>query len=276
MLRQLPLRQRVRKALIVFAFLTFPITMNFLSPYVIIDGAMNGIVNGSLILFSLLFISALFLGRAWCGWVCPGGGMQEIIEPVNASPVNRKKIGWIKWVIWMPWISLIVFLAVQAGGYKTIDLLYHTQDGISVAGSAERPIIFAYAIYYIVIGLFVGLAAFAGKRAGCHTICWMAPFMIIGRWIRNRFAWRALQLVSDNSACKDCMLCTRNCPMSLDVNAMVQAGKMENRECILCGTCVDNCANQAIRYSFGLGKQEDALRQLDEITGETTKDNQLA
>lgn len=106
--RQLPIRQRIRKALVILAFLSFPVTMNFLSPYVIIYGAMNGIVNGSLIMFGLMFISSLFLGRAWCGWVCPGGGIQEIVEPVNRRPVNGRKIDWIKWAIWIPWISLIV------------------------------------------------------------------------------------------------------------------------------------------------------------------------
>ncbi len=64
MTRQLPLRQRIRKALVIIAFLTFPITMNFFSPYVIIDGAMNGIVNGSLVMFGLMFLVSLFLGRA--------------------------------------------------------------------------------------------------------------------------------------------------------------------------------------------------------------------
>jgi len=254
MIKQLPLRQRIRKALVILAFLSFPVTMNFLSPYVIIDGAMNGIVNGSLILFGLMFVSSLFLGRAWCGWVCPGGGMQEIVEPVNISPVNGKKIDWIKWLIWIPWISLIVFLAVQAGGYKIINLLYHTQGGISVAGSPDRPIFIAYIIYYFVIALFIGLAIAVGRRAGCHTVCWMAPFMIIGRWIRNRFGWASLRLVADASACADCKLCSKNCPMSLDVNGMVQLEQMENPECILCGTCVDNCSKNAIHYSFSASK----------------------
>ena len=108
--------------------------------------------------------------------------------------------------------------------------------------------------HFLVIGLFVGLAFIVGRRAGCHTICWMAPFMMIGRWIRNRFAWPSLRLVADASACKDCKLCTKNCPMSLDVNGMVQIGQMENSECILCGTCVDNCTSHAIRYSFSRGK----------------------
>jgi polyferredoxin len=254
MLKQLPKRQRVRKALIILAFLSFPITMNFLSPYVIIDGAMNGIVNGSLVMFGLMFISSLFLGRLWCGWVCPGGGMQEIFEPVNNRPVNGRKVDWIKWLIWIPWISLIVFLAVQAGGYKTVDLLFHTQNGISVAGTPDRPIFFAYIIYYFVIALFVGMAVFVGRRAGCHTVCWMAPFLMIGRWIRNQFSWPSLRLKADSSACADCKKCTSNCPMSLDVNGMVQLGRMENSECILCGTCVDHCAKNAIRYSFSSGK----------------------
>jgi polyferredoxin len=227
--------------------------MNYISPYVIIDGAGNGILNGSMIMFGLMFVSSLFLGRAWCGWVCPGGGMQEIVEPVNKKPVNGRKIDWIKWVIWLPWISLIIFFAVSGGGYTRLDFLYHTQNGISVAGSPDRPIVFAYFIYYIVIGLFVGLAVFAGRRAGCHTICWMAPFMMTGRWIRNRFSWASLRLVADSSSCADCKKCTTNCPMSLDVNAMVQFEQMENAECILCGTCVDNCSNSAIRYSFSGG-----------------------
>jgi polyferredoxin len=254
MSRQLPLRQRIRKALVILAFLSFPVTMNYLSPYVIIDGAMNGVVNGSLIMFGLMFVSSLFLGRAWCGWVCPGGGLQEIVEPVNSRPVRGKRIDWIKWLIWIPWISLVVLLAVQAGGYRSVDPLHGTEGGISVAGSADRPIVFAYFIYYMVIALFAGLAILVGRRAGCHTICWMAPFMLIGRWIRNRVGWPSLRLAADASACTNCKLCSKSCPMSLDVNGMVQSAHMENSECILCGTCVDNCAKRAIRFRFSSGK----------------------
>jgi ferredoxin-type protein NapH len=248
MIKQLPTRQRIRKGLVIVSLLLFPITMNFLSPYIIIDGAMNGVINGSLVMFGLLFLSALFLGRAWCGWVCPGAGMAEVAEPVNKRPVNPKKIDWIKWVIWLPWISLIVWSAIRAGGYSSIDLFHLTESGVSMDAPEK------YIIYYVVIGLFVGLAIFAGRRAGCHTICWMAPFMLIGRWIRNRLAWPSLRLVADASACGDCKLCTKNCPMSLDVNAMVARQQMEHAECILCGTCVDNCAKKAIRFSFSAGK----------------------
>lgn len=247
MLRQLPARQRLRKGIVLLAFLSFPITMNFLSPYVIVDSAAQGIVNGSLIMFGLMFLSALVLGRAWCGWVCPGAGMQEIVESVNIQPVS-KKVDWIKWAIWVPWMSLIVWLAIRAGGYSRVDFLYLTETGISVDDPRK------YVIYYGVVLIFVGLAAFVGRRAGCHTICWMAPFMMIGRWIRNRFGWASLRLVADSSACSDCKLCNKHCSMSLDVSAMALSGNMENSECILCGACVDHCARKAIRYSFSGSK----------------------
>jgi ferredoxin-type protein NapH len=82
----------------------------------------------------------------------------------------------------------------------------------------------------------------------------MAPFMVIGRGIRNRFGWPSLRLKGDPLLCADCKNCTGNCPMSLDVNAMVQANQMEHSECILCGTCVDNCASKAIHFTFSSGK----------------------
>jgi len=254
MIKQLPARQRMRKTLLILAFLTFPVTMNFFSPYVIIDGAAQGVINGSLAMFALMFVSSLFLGRLWCGWVCPAAGLQEMVEPVNRKAVSGHKIDWIKWVVWIPWISLITWLALRAGGYQRIDLLLNTQNGISLAGTAERPIVFAYVIYYGVIALIFGLAAFVGRRGFCHTVCWMAPFMMIGRWLRNRLPWPALHLQANASACTDCKTCTRNCPMSLDVNAMVQAEKMENSECVLCGMCIDHCPSKAIRYKFSAGK----------------------
>ena len=98
------------------------------------------------------------------------------------------------------------------------------------------------------------MALLVGRRAGCHTICWMAPFMILGRKLRNLLPWPALRLQAAPDKCRDCLSCTAGCPMSLDVHSMVVTNRMENDECILCGTCVDNCSQSAIRYSFTSGK----------------------
>jgi len=241
-------RQRVRQALIIFSFLLFPVIMNYLSPYVIIDGASQGIINGSFVSFALMFVSALFVGRLWCGWACPGGGLQEICFAITDKPARTGRLDWIKWFIWVPWLAIIVALAISAGGYRRVDLLHLTDNGVSVT----EP--FSYIIYYMVIGIFVVLSLLAGRRAGCHYICWMAPFMILGRRIRNLLAWPALRLRAETDQCINCRKCTANCPMSLDVNGMVQKRAMESSECILCGTCVDVCPKDVIHYTFSAGK----------------------
>lgn len=246
-------RQRWRTALILVSFIAFPVTMNYLSPYLIVESAFKGVVTGSLVAFGTMFVGSLFLGRLWCGWACPAAGLQEAAIPVNEKRVGRRA-GLTKFAIWLPWLGLIAWGALSAGGYHSIDLLYGTEGGISVAGSVDRPIFVAYIIYFGVIALFAGLAFAFGKRAGCHTVCWMSPFMIVGRWIRNRFAWPALRLRADEASCTSCASCTKSCPMGLEVEALVHSGSMEDRECTLCGSCVDSCPRKTIRYSFSAGR----------------------
>jgi polyferredoxin len=190
-----------------------------------------------------MFISSLFLGRGYCGWMCPGAGCQEAIFLARDKRVTSGD--YIKWLIWIPWISSIAILAIRSGGYKSIDFFYQTTHGLSIYD------VQSLLTYYLVLGLVIVLPAFVfGKRSFCHHLCWMAPFMIIGRKIRNYFQWISLQLISAADICKHCHTCTENCPMSLPVAGMVSQNIMENKECILCGTCVDGCKQGAIRYSW--------------------------
>jgi len=238
-------RQRYRQLVILISLLLFPVVLNYLSPYVIIDGAMQGIINGSFIVFGMLFLSSLFLGRLYCSWLCPAAGLQEVCFAVNNKPVNGRKLDWIKWAIWVPWIGLIAYGAFSAGGYRSVNFLHLTENVVSVA----EP--FSYIIYYTVVGTIFVLAVTAGRRAFCHSGCWMAPFMILGRKTRNLLRLPALQLQAQVAQCSSCQKCTQDCPMSLPVTEMVQSGSMEHSECILCGNCIDTCSQQVISYSFG-------------------------
>jgi polyferredoxin len=243
-------RQSIRRALLIASFVLFPVTLNYFSPYLVVESAASGVVNGSLLVFGSMFAGSLVLGRLWCGWACPAAGLQESVLPVNRRRVSRRA-DYVKWAIWVPWVAAIALLAVRAGGYHSVQPLYGTVGGISLAGDADRPVIAAYAVYLGVIALFFGLAAAAGRRAGCHSVCWMAPFMIAGRSLRNLGRWPALQLAADSRGCESCGNCTSECPMGLDVQSMVAAPTMEDPECVLCGTCADTCPNGVISYSFG-------------------------
>ena len=238
-------RQQVRKTLLAIMLVLFPITFYYFSPYLIIMGGSEGIVAGSLLTFASLFISSLFLGRAYCGWICPAGASQEVFTSIRKKPFKNGRANFVKYIIWVPWVSIIVLMFLRAGGVKAIDPLYQTYYGISIQ---DLPSLITFVLIF---GLIVGIALVLGKRGSCHTICWMAPFMVIGRILRNRINSPALQLVADKSKCVNCGTCNRNCAMSLDVNSMVQKQSMENVECILCGKCVDGCPKKAIRYDFG-------------------------
>ncbi len=240
-------RQKVRRIVVTAAFLLLPVTLYYFSPVLSVQAAAAGIVAGSVIVFLFLFASSLLVGRLFCGWACPAGGLQELVGLFRRRPVNRRAVGWIQWLIWVPWLFLLVFLLLQAGGVKAVSFFYQTRRGVSVTDLPGAVALASVAL------LFFLLAAGIGRRAGCHTVCWMAPFMVIGRSIRNAFGWPALSLAAEGAGCAACGSCSRECPMSIDAMERVREGRLECRDCILCGSCADACPRKLIRYSFAKG-----------------------
>jgi ferredoxin len=242
--KQLPTRQRIRKAILLLSVLLFPITLYYLSPYIIIAGAAEGVISASWLVFALMLVSALFIGRLWCGWLCPAGSLQDLACSVNAAPVKSQRLRWAKWLIWVPWLSLIALLAIAAGGYQRVEAFHMLAGGLTVNQE------YWFITYYIVIAVFLALPMLLGRRAGCHSIYWMAPFMIVGQRIGSLLRLPGLHLAAASDACVECGRCSRECPMSLAVQDMVKRGDLAEDECVLCGSCVDNCPKSVIRYRF--------------------------
>ncbi len=238
-------RQRIRRALLVLSFVLFPFSLYYFSPVLVLAGAATGVAAGSLLVFGGQFLSGLFVGRGWCGWLCPVGGLADWLMGAVDRPARGGRWDWIKWAIWLPWVALLAVLAVRAGGFARVDPLYMTEGGLPLSELS------GYIVYLAVTFLVAILSLTAGRRAFCHYVCWMAPFLILGtrlgRWLRLP----RLHLVADAGRCIDCLRCNSLCPMSLDVHAMVQRGSMANDECILCGRCVDGCPRSAIGYRWG-------------------------
>ena len=240
-------RQKLRKAATVTTVALFPVSLYYFSPLLSIQSLALGILAGSVAMFALLFVSSLFLGRAFCAWVCPAGAVQELVRGFGGRPVNRLRIRWIKWPIWITWVLTLVVMVFRAGGIHAIDLTWLTWHGVSVTDMPGAIALFS------VVGLFSVLALVVGRRAGCHTVCWMAPFMILGRKARNFFGWPSLRLSPNADACNECGSCSRKCPMSIGVTTMVRSGRIESSDCILCASCVDACPRGAIQVTFSSG-----------------------
>jgi len=238
-------RQKLRQFLLLLSFLLFPVTLFYFSPYLIIQGGVSGIISGSFLVFATLFASSLVMGRTFCGWLCPAGGLQEACRLVVDKRIRRKGIRWIKYILWAPWIAGIIGAFAAAGGIHAVDFFYMTDHGVSAAG------IPGLAIYFAIVALIASLALVTGRRGMCYSICWMAPFMVLGTQFRNRLRLPSLHLQPDPANCVRCGRCTKQCPMSLEVADMVQKNNMHNAECILCAECADGCPTHAISLTFG-------------------------
>ena len=131
-------RQRVRKGLLLVSFLLFPATLYWFSPALVLESAALGIAAGSLFVFGGLLVGSVFFGRAFCGWACPGAGVNEALGSLVMRPYAGR--GWFKYAVWVPWVSAIAVLAWRAGGYHTVDPLWRTWYGLSVTDPAGRVV----------------------------------------------------------------------------------------------------------------------------------------
>jgi ferredoxin-type protein NapH len=103
------MRQKVRKGLLTYCAILFPLLFFFLSPFVIVMSALNGIINGSAIIFGFLLLFSLIGSRLFCGWLCPGGAVQDQVANANSRAWNSKRKNASKYIIWSFWFLLLFF-----------------------------------------------------------------------------------------------------------------------------------------------------------------------
>jgi len=235
--------QSVRRPIVIATTILFHLLLVFhllFSPVILVAASFKGIINASFVVYSLLFFSSLFFGRAFCSWFCPGCGIQEIISLAIRKKSSNTNALYLKYIIFIVWSGTIV-TGYLLNGIHTIDLSYGMSD-ITVT----RKIVLTLGALMLILPLTLAF----GRFASCKYVCWLAPFLIIGTKIRDFTHFKGLRLKVDQGKCTGCQLCVAACPMNLDVVKQVQTGQMKHNECILCGNCIDSCKNEVIKFSF--------------------------
>jgi polyferredoxin len=211
-------------------------------------GGFEGIVSGSLLVFLSLFLTSIIFGRAFCSWFCPAGALGGCARKIQDKP-TKPRANIIKYGIWVPWVLTILFGFFTAGGIRQIDPFYMTDYGVSITS------IYGYFIYLPVVALILIPSLIFGRHTFCHSLCWISPWMVLGSKIKEKLNFPSYRLTADTKNCISCRKCSKVCPMSIDVMALVQneAGMYHN-ECILCGECVEACPKNALKLSFSKKK----------------------
>lgn len=242
--------QKIRKSLLLLSFILLPVILNYFSPVLVILASFEGIIGGALVVWIIMFVSSLFIGRAWCSHICPYGGWQMVIDKtIDKKLIKIKWLRGVKYILGILWVGFITYAIYSAAGLSEFNFFYNTEKVVSV----DQPA--SLILYYTILG---GLALFSfifGKRGTCNYFCPMSILNIAGTKVKNFLKIPSLHLESDSTSCRGCQRCNKACPMSLDVMSMVQNNNMNTIECILCGECSTACKDDCIKRRFGSPNQ---------------------
>ncbi|MBW2039256.1 MAG: 4Fe-4S binding protein [Deltaproteobacteria bacterium] len=219
-----------------------------------------------LLYFSLLVI---VIGRAWCGWICPLGFFQDVLDLIRRKlhlgyisfPEElRAQLSCVKWIflfiaLLIPlWVSFPFFgksIAMDLrqpfcqlcpGKYILPFILGDTVD-VAVNFKSTTTIIMS------VLGLiFSGVVIFGAllKRRFWCPYCPMGLFLSFYKKISF------IKLKKDCQKCTMCGICYNVCPM--EIKDLLTERKNEDvtfTDCTLCLRCVEYCPeDETLRATF--------------------------
>jgi ferredoxin-type protein NapH len=240
-------RQTVRMFILLVSFAMFPITIVYLAPAPPIMSLKAGVINMSVITIILIFISGFVFRKAFCGWLCPGGGCQLAANSLNNKRLKNQKTNWVRIILVSIWV-IIMTSTVFIG-----DHIPKFEPGNPGAGKFATSEIRFYLPYIPVVFFMFLFVLLFGKRGFCHRGCWIYPIIGFSTWIGKIIHTPSLHIAfKNNDNCNDCKLCTKNCSMSIDINGHVHSNTRLPNNCIQCGTCVDICQNEVLKFSFDI------------------------
>ena len=184
-----------------------------------------------------LFLLTIVFGRAFCGWLCPGGTVNRILgsfSKVRLKPSNwpARILPWGKYLV-LAGCFYLIFLVLQprvnvpirvGGFFLAVGQTFQFADRIWVARTL------------IVLGVFaVGLIL---PVAWCRFVCPTGGLLeALGRFSIFR--------VFKTSRCNNCDLCRRVCYVDT---------RPEETNCTNCGDCLPACPQKCI----GIGRNPEA------------------
>jgi ferredoxin-type protein NapH len=206
-----------------------------LDPLLSISAALSGseVPSGLLLIAAAMLLLAAAVGRAFCGWVCPLGFLQDLIGLGRKGIRLREDFRYVKYAI------LVGGLAMAPLARWTL-LQWFTPLSMLPRGIAP--------IWGSREGIIVGVSVLAGallfsalteRRAWCRYVC---P---LGALLSLPSARKAVGIRIDREKCTSCMRCQRKCTMGI-IDIKGQTGLRWDSECIACLTCRDVCPRDAI------------------------------
>ncbi|NWF66991.1 MAG: 4Fe-4S binding protein [Campylobacterales bacterium] len=243
------------------------------------DHRVANIFNGADILSSLMptlitlgtfFILILLFNKAFCGWSCPLGFFQEVlnivaqklkikqIETLNINTIKATRV--TKWLIFLflififPILTGVGILGHEFGSAycsicpsRILTTLFVGDFSQIYIDSASTWYFILSLIADLLFGLMIALALFI-KQPFCR-ICPMLPLQSVFKKLSF------LKLTKNGSSkCDSCKMCVKACPMDIvEIQQQAVNKNITFNDCTLCGRCVEFCPHDDV-LSIKYGK----------------------
>lgn len=188
----------------------------------------------------------LLFGRFFCGWICAMGSLGDLLTSIrNGLKIKEHQIGestdsklkLVKYIFLLFSILFIWVLQIVA-----IPQGLNPLDAFGVLASLENlDLLFTTFLVATVLLIGILVASFFVPRFFCRYLC---PTGAILSLISLP---RMLTIKKPRANCRNCSLCTQNCPMSIP---LYKTDKSRSGECIECGQCVTGCPMKNCNMQF--------------------------
>ena len=240
-----------------------------------------------------ILIPTLFLGRFFCGWICPLGTLNHLVSDIRSERKSgRQRIASNRYQPWQRFKYYLLFallaaaflggalvgildpiaLTVRSFALSILPAGNYALNALSGHGHTLLPAAFlsfkqAHFRQGFLLGvIFIAILALNLRitRFWCRAVCPLGA--LLGLFSR----WSILGLVKQPAHCEDCNRCLLHCQGGDDP---IPGARWRKAECHLCMNCVADCPESGIQFRFfppaaGSGTIEGAdLRRRKVLTG---------
>lgn len=216
-------------------------------------------LGGQFLIFSGL---VMLIGRGWCGWICPMGFVQDVLDKVRRmlglghvrfSEKLRSRLKIVKWIF----LAVALLLPVWAAfpvlfPSAALDLSYPFCQlcpgkyilPLSV-GNPDRVALDFKSVAAIVmsgLGLTFSVMLIIGSLVKRRFWCPYCPLGLTLSWYRKI---SALRLSKNDNKCTHCEICYNVCPMEIEEVFKEKDKKdVTFQDCTLCLKCIEHCPEE--------------------------------
>ncbi|MGA8729766.1 MAG: 4Fe-4S binding protein [Terracidiphilus sp.] len=244
------------------------------------------------LLWSLvILLPTLFLGRFFCGWICPMGTLQHfvgnmpseskrgkqriesnrykrwqtvkyvvLIAGLVAASFGSMAIGWLDpFSLLVRSIGLAILPAFNSAARSILLPLEHSHVAwIKAPGEALTAFLGATVLDFrqahFAQGLVLGIVFLVILAASLRvTRFWCRSICPLGALLGAVSRWSILGLHKDAASCDKCNRCLLNCQGGDDPIGGVPWRKSE---CLMCFNCVGSCPHQSLKFRFFRNERE--------------------